>query len=296
MDWFILGGYLLACTLFLCGATLLRVRGHRDRQPFPEQLRLLRGPGESLRRKLQTHRQAELVDILGAFLLPVLAGTALFHVTTRLDGPVQLVALLTTACALLAGLGFLTRRLLARIAHARNLYLGHFGERVVAEALDPLKARGFLVFHDVPAEDDAGPFNIDHVLVGPAGVFAIETKTRRQSSRRSGFMLHEIIHDGHVLAFPWGEDRHGLDQAQRQARWLETRLTLLVGRPVPVQPILTFPGWTIVRRGAGPVRVLAPAEIAAAVTPPADAPATLTPDSLARIAAELDARCRDVDY
>src|SRR5690606_31483222 len=95
MDWFILGGYLLACTLFLCGATLLRVRGHRDRQPFPEQLRLLRGPGESLRRKLQPHRQAELVDILGAFLLPVLAGTALFHVTTRLDGPVQLVALLT---------------------------------------------------------------------------------------------------------------------------------------------------------------------------------------------------------
>ncbi len=295
MDWFILGGYLLACILFLGGVTLLRVRGGRDRQPFPDQLKLLRGPGESLRRRLRTHRQAELIDILGAFLLPILASTALFHIVTRLDGAVQIVALLGAACSLLAGLAFLTQRLIARINYARNLYLGYFGERVVAEALEPLKAQGYQIFHDLPAGDEQGSFNIDHVVVGPAGVFAIETKTRRQSARSAGFMLHEIIHDGHVLAFPWGEDRHGLDQAQHQARWLETLLNQTIESIVPVSPVLTFPGWNIIRRGAGPVQVLAPSEIPSHVTKSAGNP-PLTAGQIGQITALLDARCRDVDY
>lgn len=294
MHWFILGGYLLACVLFLGGAALLRVRGGRDRQPFAAGQRLLRGPGESLHRRLQAHRQAELADILAALVLPVAASVAFFQIVTGLDGAGQTFALLATACALAAALTFLVRRLLARVNHARNLYLGHFGERVVAEALEPLKAAGHLVFHDVPAGEPGDAFNIDHVIVGPSGVFAIETKTRRQSPRGSGFMLHEIIHDGQVLAFPWGEDRHGLDQALRQARWLQERIASETGANTPVRPLLTFPGWTIVRRGHGPVRVLAPAEIPALIA--GDQSVRLQPDQVTRIAALLDARCRDVEY
>ncbi|MFH1498864.1 MAG: nuclease-related domain-containing protein [Verrucomicrobiota bacterium] len=294
MHWFILGGYLLACILFLGGATLLRVRGRRDRQPFAAGQRLLRGPGESLRRRLQLHRQSELADILAAFVLPVLASVVFFQIVTRLEETGQLLALLAAAFALAAALAFLLRRLLGRINHARNLYLGHFGERVVAESLEPLKAGGHLVFHDMPAGETGDDFNLDHVIVGPRGVFAIETKTRRQSPRSAGFMLHEIIHDGQVLAFPWGEDRHGLDQALRQARWLQELIARETGISTPVRPLLTFPGWTIVRRGDGPVRVLAPADIPAAVD--ADDTASLTPGQASRIATLLDARCRDVEY
>jgi hypothetical protein len=56
----------------------------------------------------------------------------------------------------------------------RNLNRGERGELRVAEILDDLRGIGYRAFHDLVGNG----FNIDHVLVGPAGVFAIETKFR----------------------------------------------------------------------------------------------------------------------
>ena len=106
----------------------------------------------------------------------------------------------------------------------------------------------------------------------------------------------EIIYDGKVLAYPWGEDRHGLDQAQRQARWLTDFLGHLLGVAIAVQPILTFPGWMIMRRGTGPVTVLNPREIPAAVLPRASAAPVLSAAQIDLVARQLEARCRDVEY
>ena len=44
----------------------------------------------------------------------------------------------------------------------------------VAEALSELQAIGYRVINDIPRKG----YNIDHVIVGPAGVFAVETKYR----------------------------------------------------------------------------------------------------------------------
>jgi hypothetical protein len=60
------------------------------------------------------------------------------------------------------------------IPRMRNLNRGERGELKVAEALDQLRAYGYTPIHDVVGKN----FNIDHVLVGPAGVFAVETKFR----------------------------------------------------------------------------------------------------------------------
>ena len=54
----------------------------------------------------------------------------------------------------------------------RNLLLGARGELRVARELAPLESEGYRVIHDL----DTGHGNIDHVIVGPTGVFAIETK------------------------------------------------------------------------------------------------------------------------
>ncbi|MBU1055794.1 MAG: NERD domain-containing protein [Proteobacteria bacterium] len=35
---------------------------------------------------------------------------------------------------------------------------------------------GYKVYHDFPAEK----FNIDHIIIGPAGVYAVETKARQK--------------------------------------------------------------------------------------------------------------------
>ena len=60
------------------------------------------------------------------------------------------------------------------IPKARALVRGERGELKVAEVLDELRSSGYRAFHDFVGDG----YNIDHVVVGPAGVFAIETKFR----------------------------------------------------------------------------------------------------------------------
>jgi len=75
-------------------------------------------------------------------------------------------------------------------------YLGFFGERYVAGWLDPLKAQGWFIFHDVPCAGATEQFNLDHVAVGPGGVWVVETKTRRKGRARPGRKEHEVVFDG----------------------------------------------------------------------------------------------------
>ncbi len=292
----IIAVYIVLFVAFLFGVILWRGRQRKDRRPFPDQLKLLRGPGESQRRVLDAETEKEFLYLLAAFVLPLLVAYLLLFITTRLSGTWQFVSLVASILGLLGSLYFGARLLVGHFVASGNRYLGYFGERVVAESLEPLKAQGCRVFHDVPAGDESHPFNLDHVVVAPAGVFAIETKTRRKGRARHGFAAHEIIYDGQVLAYPWGEDRHGLAQAQRQADWLEDFLQKLLGRPIDVQPILTFPGWMIMRRGAGAVAVLNPKEIPAAIIQRAAPAPVLSTADIDLIARQLDARCRDVEY
>lgn len=294
MQWLFYAGYLAVFLAIFTGLVLWRKHHRKDRVPFPENARLLRGPGETLRRKLAALDERSVYEILVALLLPLGVGLILAQIAVLLDGTAQIVGLLVALLALLASLVFVIRRLLQGIERWRNTWLGCFGERIVAENLEPLKAQGFRVFHDVPAGDSGAPFNIDHVVVGPSGVFAIETKTRRKGRARAGFAEHQIIYDGRVLAYPWGEDRHGLDQAARQAVWLAAWLEQLVGQPVRVQPILTFPGWMVITRAPGAVTVLNPKQIPAAVAPHG-AP-VLDENLIDLVARQLDARCRDVEF
>jgi hypothetical protein len=293
-SWVFIAAYTVAFIVLVAGTVHWRHRSRKERAPFPENLKLLRGPGETQRRLLAELDERTVYHILFAFAAPLVVAGALLQITTHLTGTWQTVCLAVTLVALLASLLLVAQFLSARVQEWRNRYLGFFGERIVAEFLEPLKAQGFRVFHDVPCGDAKSPFNIDHVAVGPAGVFAIETKTRRKGRSREGFAAHEIIYDGQVLAYPWGEDRHGLDQALRRARWLENWLGLLLGQQPVVQPILTFPGWMIIRRGSGDVVVLNPKELPAALVS-RDLP-VLTAEQIDLIARQLDARCRDVEY
>jgi hypothetical protein len=299
-------GYAL---LFFGVVTLLlwlRHRSRQDRAPFPENTRLLRGPGHSLQlRLLELDEKIENSICLG-LIIPVVALGAGFALASWIKGWTALIAILVGALAFAVLIVLHARQIIRWIDRRRDTRLGLFGERIVAEHLEPLKTTGHRVFHDVPAGDPpvgstTPPFNLDHVVVGPSGVFAIETKTRRKGRARVGFMAHEIIYDGRALAYPWGEDQHGLDQARRQTEWLTKHLKQQLGRPVPVQALLVFPGWMIIRKGRGAVNVLNPKELPAAiersntsghtgfVVPALD---TSTIDLIAR---QLEARCRDVE-
>lgn len=112
---------------------------------------------------------------------------------------------------------------------------GAFGERVAGFWLDRLPD-GWFVFHDVPV--GARGANIDHLVVGPAGVFTVNTKNLSGAIRVNP---RTITNDGYRTNF--------LPKATAEARRAAELLTAAVGRAVEVRAVLAILAdeWDIVK-------------------------------------------------
>jgi hypothetical protein len=167
-----------------------------------------------------------------------------------------------------------------------NYRLGFEGERFVGEELSRLIVLGFEIYHDVPFDG----FNIDHVLVGPRGVFVVETKTRRKPVDEDGRKEFRVQFDGRSLQWPWGADSYGIEQAKNNAKTLANWLSSAVGENVWATPILTLPGWLVERKAPSDgIHVLNPKEIYQVCS---SYPEKLTEPPIRRICHQLDQKCR----
>ena len=128
-----------------------------------------------------------------------------------------------------------------KIMHARQrikqIRLGRDGERAVAQDLEWFRTSNFFVFHDIPT----GDANIDHVLIGPPGVFTIETKTLTKPQRGQ---CKITIEGGVIRANGQTLDRDPMIQAKAQAGWLKHFLAESQFKTI-VQPVVVFPGWFV---------------------------------------------------
>jgi hypothetical protein len=120
---------------------------------------------------------------------------------------------------------------------------GARGELAMGQLLEELRGEGYRIFHDVDA--GAGG-NIDHVVIGPAGVFAVETKTISKPADRAAV----VKYDGHRLEVDGRNpadfgDRDPLNQARAAAGRLRDILRDCTGRPTFVTPVLLYPGWWV---------------------------------------------------
>ena len=204
----------------------------------------LRLPGQSLmeERDALWNDKLEPWALLAVFLL-VLAGWE----WSRYFRPMQPNPLLVSAFAL-AALGFAGWRLYRLRPRMRALRQGIDGEKAVGQFLERLREQGYQVFHDLIGEG----FNVDHVLIGPAGVFTIETKTWSKPQRSDA----RIVYDGNTLTVAGREpDRDPLVQAKAQAHWLRGLLFESTGRRIEVRPVVVFPGW-FVEAASGAQRVV----------------------------------------
>ena len=111
--------------------------------------------------------------------------------------------------------------------HSRPWFQGALGEIAVGKILDGLGPE-WTVLHAVPV--GAGTSDIDHVLVGPAGVFTLNTK--HHSGQRVWVGRHTIL-----VA---GQKQHHLTHARHEASRAEKLLTAAVGEPVPVTPVVVL--------------------------------------------------------
>ncbi len=262
---------------------LWRRRGERDsaRHPgsrHPIQRDLLRNPGESQRDLIAaTAWDAAEYAALGLYLLPL--AFCLYPLKAVYEGE---------AAALLAwGLARLWRVL----SSARMLELGYEAEVAAGQELDALRHLGYRVFHDVPAEGFES--NIDHVLVGPAGVFAVQAMGRATPRANGSDEPWEVTYDGERLVFPGWEETLPLGQAMAQADWLCGWLANALNEPVAVRPMLVLPGWSVKRTAVSGIPVLAARRIHAyfaRMQPLAE----MTDTMVERISEQLDRHCRVV--
>lgn len=125
----------------------------------------------------------------------------------------------------------------------KNIKQGQHGEEIVGEVLDELRGKGYKIFHAIPCEGTNGEkFDIDHVIVGPGGVFTIEVKTISKAIKGNP----EILYDGADIKIDGSiPDRDPIVQAKGQMYWLENFITKNAKMKVKVKPVVLYPGWFV---------------------------------------------------
>ncbi|HTL17893.1 MAG TPA: nuclease-related domain-containing protein [Patescibacteria group bacterium] len=115
------------------------------------------------------------------------------------------------------------------------------GCRSVAVELDRLAAEGFEIYHDLPFDG----FNLHHVLLGPPGLYVIETMTHCQTAMAATAGQPQAEFDGFRVNWPSGSESYGLETAVTRADALAQWLSGSLGETIEATPVLTLPGWAV---------------------------------------------------
>ena len=127
---------------------------------------------------------------------------------------------------LICSLSFISWSLFKGLRHVERFFKGARGEEKVSGILKNLPST-YHVFNDFLA----GPIHVDHVVAGPAGVFAIETKYWRG---------RVTIEDGHILLDGQLPARSPLAQVLKEAQLVKAQLAKIGDWKGAVTPVLVF--------------------------------------------------------
>ena len=228
-----------ALLVVLAGAVLglIHWKDRKKRLPFTQ--KILRPPGESLRLRLieldETLNERFVQLFLAAYSPLVMAGL----VAIQGVGPTFGIWMTLVAIAVVASV-WSAYLLWSVLVLRRRVRLGFEGERHVGEALNQLMLVGYRVFHDFLITDKPrSTRNIDHIVIGPNGVFAVETKTKRKVKAEDGA---KVTVTGNGLEFPWGNDQRDIKHAQDDADWLADWLSKMSPQAVKVGSIRSQAG------------------------------------------------------
>lgn len=268
-----------------------KLRSRHSRPPVG--FKLLRGPGELSLRALRRIESRLPLLLLGGVLLPLFVSLALILYAPLLDGALRLIALILGW----AGFGTLVfyygRHVYRELNRRRDLELRYLGERAVAEELAPLLAQGYRLFHDVAIHGIESELDLDHILVGPNGVAAIESETRQRDTGKGANRDHEVTFDGKQLVWPWGTDRDTVGNIEGECASFSKWLLQTTGYRIQATALLTIPGWWVNITGRGIVTVANHKQVLAAATAREDT--FLSPEQIEKICRELELHCRDVE-
>jgi hypothetical protein len=275
----------------------------------PQRAKLLRPAGYSLQcsiNDLSERWNFELAQalsagvglgLLSAGVFPVLEGLILNRFTiTEIFSQPQAYVFYSVAALAIAAVAWLIKSVVESFSiqkKIRNCQFGLRGEQAVAEALADraLAAAGYTVFHDILGD---GSWNIDHVVVGPGGIFVLETKTRPRRKSTRPQPDHEVNFDGQTLCFPWCDDRNAAKQVIRNAQWVQRFVEGFGPKAIEVQPVIVVPGWFVKVDGRHDVKVMNAKYLASNFLP--SVPRLFSQDELKPMLRRFDERCRDLEF
>ena len=281
----IFGIYGVLASVFYLQRKYRKIKGYRS--PFTDNF--LRSPGESLNRRIMeiSDKMTEhlVITFIAPFLFYALYMVSLYARNVKYSASANMVFII-------GGTGFIAYHLfkLIKLVNLRQSYrLGYEGEIAVGQELNQLMKDGYHVFHDFPAKN----FNIDHIVVGSSGIFAVETKARSKMPSNNSKIDFKVSYDGNRLHFPKGTDIKSIQQAKRQAEWLSRWLRSAVGEAVRVRPVLALPGWYVERTSSNGIAVINPKNFRSIAKPKNGN--ILSDQMIFRIVHQLEKKCRDVE-
>ena len=274
--------------LILGVAFLVMRRGRNSDRESPLTRNLIRSPGYSLRKKIETLDQEIMFLFLVSVTIPLYFYAS--HLSqSYLGGAPESVGRIAVSVVVCIGiLAFVVRRLVPMFNDRKNTLLGLEGELATGEELNQLMLDGCCVFHDVPF-----PYgNIDHVVISQSGVYAVNSKMLRKKRGTEGGVEVIVDHERGIVHFPDWDYFIPTKEFDTERNWLSGFLTSAVGQPVSAESILALPGWFVKKRvGRGSVYVINPYKPKRFFVHNRQ---IHTPDQIQRIAHHLEQLCRDV--
>jgi len=276
---------LVLTTLFVLLVLHVYGRSKKDRRS-PLSDKLLRSPGQSLMEQVDEVSEEVNTGIVMLFFMPLSLSATFFSQLYWGMIRFSYSILLLNLSLLLLLMALVAKRLSRHLVKRNQLRVGLDAEMAVGQELNHLMREGCHVYHDFYADG----FNIDHIVVGPAGVFAVETKGRAKKGQ--GKASARVIYEGDRLHFPeWVTDQPLL-QSKRQAQWLARWLSSAVGECVAVRPVVALPGWFVELKQRSDVLVINGKRPNYLARPQGSG---LSECMIQRISHQLDQRCRNVE-
>lgn len=196
---------------------------------------------------------------ISTFVVPVVM-IAVYTAVRSLDGTdrwpmAEMIGLALFAVPLMFCIVFSWVRMTDTRNFARLIHEGRLATRRV---LDPILKDRYIVLHDVVGNQ----FSIDHLVVGPKGVFAIQTCAKAAAANRQGADGRIVTYNGRELFFPKGSDHGMVESARQNAEKISAWLSDQIEEPVAVRAVISLPGWTVRRTSPEGIPVVNPKQFA----------------------------------
>ena len=250
---------------------------------------LLRCPGEALRMRLGDVEAGINFSVIQLLVFPFLFYCLFLYRQTTSETEIDKAVIVALVVLLGVFLIFFALRIWRLLREHRQLSLGLDCRQAVGQELNQLMLRGCHVFHDFPG----AKFNLDHVVVSSAGVYAVRTEARVKPDKGRGEADNRIFYDGTTINFPDWTETAPIEKAKQQADWLSEWLESVIGAPVSVKAVVFLPGWFIRAERRHEVSVVNEKHTKFLVNPRGGI--EIDQETIKRIACQLEQRSRNVD-